>query len=238
MTAGTRPRNRILASLPRDEYERIAGHLEPVRLEPRDVLQEANEPVSRVYFPNSGVVSLLTVMRDGTCLESVVVGSEGAVALNPLLGTRVSPWRWIVQSPGEAEAMPLDAFRRQIGQNPRFLEQLVRYTGVMLAMAMQSAACNRFHSREARCARWLLQMGDRTEADRFPMTHEFLSAMLGVHRPSTTVALGTLVEAGLIERSQRGVVRIADRAGLRQAACECYDTLRRETALLLGAEGE
>lgn len=224
--------NRILESLPADVRQRLREQMTPVRLALKQVLYEQNAPISHIYFPLNGVVSLLTVMKDGSAIEVATVGNEGMVGLPVFLGAGSMPGRAISQIPGDALRMTADVFRTEV--NAVALQQILqRYTQGLLNQIAQSAACNRLHPMIERCARWLLMTHDRVGRDQFPLTHEFLSQMLGVRRATVTVAVGALQQAGLI-RSQRGQMTILDREGLESASCECYRIIRDEYDRLLG----
>lgn len=196
-------RNRILESLPGADRARLRARLELVRLELKQVLYEANEPIEQVYFPLTAVASLLTVMEDGTVVEVGTVGNEGIVGLPVFLGSITIPGRSFAQIPGDALCLPAEVFRAEANAGGPLQRLLQRYTQGLFNQIAQGAACNRLHPIEERCARWLLMTHDRVEADEFPLTQEFLSEMLGVRRATVTVALGMVQKAGLI-RSHRG----------------------------------
>jgi CRP-like cAMP-binding protein len=232
--ATARPgQNRLLVALPADQLEPLRRHLEPVALGLKEVVYAPNEPIRDVYFPLTGAFSLLTVMADGTEVEVATVGNEGMVGLPVFLGADSMPGRCFSQIPGEALRMPADRFRDAVRRNGAFAAVLHRYVQALFNQVAQTAACNRVHPIEERCARWLLMTHDRAGADRFPLTHEFLSQMLGVRRATVTVVAGMLQRAGLINY-RRGVVTVADRPGLEAASCECYRFIRDEFDRLLG----
>ena len=220
-TAPTRPTNSILASIPQDEYDTLAPLLELQPLRMRETLQEAGDPPQYVYFPTSGIISVLTVMENGMMIEFATVGREGTTGVPVFLGMGDTNMALISQVPGEALRMKRDDFRAQLALNPEFDAAMRHYAGVMLALVAQSAACNRAHHVDQRCARWLLMTHDQSASDTFPITQEFLAQMLGVSRPSVTVSANSLQSAGLISY-HRGEMTIVNRAGLEQASCECY----------------
>ena len=224
--------NRILAILPDADRHRLLPLMERVRLELKHVLYEPNAPVAYVYFPLTGVMSLLTVMDDGSSIEVATVGNEGMVGLPVFLGAGSMPGKALSQIPGDSMRMPAESFRREANAGGALQAILQRYTQGLLNQIAQSAACNRLHPMTERCARWLLMTHDRVGRDEFPLTHEFLSQMLGVRRATVTVATGTLQQAGLI-RSRRGSITILDREGLENASCECYRIIREEYDRLL-----
>lgn len=225
-------RNRILAALPASEFDRVVSDLEPFTLTIRTVLHEANAPITHVYFPTSGCISMVNAMEDGS-VEVGTIGYEGWAGLPLLLGDDRMPTRSFVQLAGESFRMSSSAFEKSIAKNPTFARLLHRHSLALFNQAAQSVACNRLHTLESRCARWLLMTHDRMRKESFTLTHEFLSYMLGVHRPAVTVAAGTLQRAGLI-RYTRGKVAVIDRAGLEAASCECYEVTRKNYERLIG----
>jgi CRP-like cAMP-binding protein len=220
--------NRLLAALPAHEYERLRPHLERTSLGIKESLYEANQPISSVYFPCNVVISLLTVMEDGAAVEVGTIGNEGMVGLPIVLGTETFPGKAFCQIPGAAMRMEAQqAFREEIRRDGPLQDLVRRYTHTLFTQVAQSAACNRLHSIEERCARWLLMAHDRVGADEFALTQEFLSQMLGVRRPSVSIAAGMLQKAGFI-RYRRGKIAVLDRPGLESASCECYQVIRQE----------
>lgn len=225
--------NRLLAALPREELDRLRPMLESVTLEVPDTIYEANQPLGHVWFPHVGVVSLLNEMPDSRAVEFATVGNEGMVGVQYLLGSATMPSRAFVQIPGAASRMDVATFKDALGAAPALHALLLRYTLALMNQIAQSAACNRAHSIEERCARWLLLTHDRVNGDKhFPLTQEFLGQMLGVRRASVSVAEAILQRAGLI-RCTRGTVTVLDREGLEAAACPCYGIIRGEFARLL-----
>jgi CRP-like cAMP-binding protein len=216
--------NMLLAGLPRSEYECVRAECESVKLKLRDVLHEPGEKARYVYFPSSGVISMLTLLDDGSAVEIATVGNEGMTDFAAYLGLE-SPARWLVQVPGEALRIRATTLRGLAERNPALLSAMHNYMLAMFILVSQTAACNRRHPVEERCARWLLMTHDRVEEDEFPMTHEFLADMLGVRRPSVSIAMSMLSRAGYIAY-RRGKVRLIDRPGLEDAACHCYKVVR------------
>jgi CRP-like cAMP-binding protein len=225
-------RNRILAALSPVEYARIANELEPFALATHAVLYEADTPISHVYFPTSGCVSMVNVMQEGA-VEVGTIGFEGFAGLPLLLNDDRMPTRAFVQLTGSSFRMQAAIFQSSLEQNPGFQRLLNRHSLALFNQAAQSVACNRLHTLESRCARWLLMTHDRMRMEPFTLTHEFLSYMLGVHRPAVTLAAGVLQRAGLI-RYTRGKVTVLDRAGLEAVACACYDVTRKNYERLIG----
>ncbi len=225
--------NRLLESLPPDLRERLLPRLDRVQFAFKQIFYDVNQPITAVYFPISGVVSLVTITEDGGIVEVATVGNEGMVGIPLLLGAESTPGRAFVQVPGEGWRMEAAEFRAQLQRDDRLRDHLGRYTQSLFDQIAQSAACNRLHSINERCARWLLMTHDRVGRDEFPLTQEFLAQMLGVRRASVNAAASFLQRAGFI-RYSRGVITILDRAGLESASCECYRILRDEFERLLG----
>jgi CRP-like cAMP-binding protein len=225
--------NRLLSSLAAADYERILPDLKAVPLKFRASLHEPGDKMPYVYFPNTGVISMLTVMEDGPAVEIATIGNEGMTDLFVFLGLEESDSRLLIQVPGTALRMESARFREHIEQIPSLRKLLGYYAVALFALVAQSAACNRMHPMVKRCARWLLMTHDRVDAAVFPMTHDFLSEMLGVRRPSVSVAAKALQEAGLITY-HRGKVTVLDRAGLEAASCECYRLIRERFDRLPG----
>jgi len=225
--------NRLLAALPSEVTSRIKPHLETVSLPFKEVLYQPGEPIEYVYFPNHGVVSLLVILEDGTLAEVGLVGNEGMVGLSVFLEVQTTPFKAIVQVPGVAMRMRADVFKDFVGHGDSFDNLLRRYSHVRMLQFAQSAACIAHHSVEERCCRWLLMTRDRVNSDQFPITHEFLSQMLGVRRASVTVVAGMLQKAGLVSYSW-GRMTIKNRHGLEDVSCECYRLVKDEEDLLRG----
>jgi CRP-like cAMP-binding protein len=226
------PSNRLLDALPPAEAEQLLPQLRPVHLGRAQQLYTVGEPITQVYFPLTALVSLLIVLEDGRQIEMAAVGREGCVGLPLALGVDSDGHQAVVQIAGEALLLGADAFQSALAALPGLRRLLGRYAMVLLTQSGQSAACNSLHPIGERCARWLLDASTRVGADAFALTHDFLAAMLGVHRPSVTLAVGILQHAGLITY-QRGRVTILDRARLEAATCECYRFIIRETDRLL-----
>jgi len=225
--------NHLLAALPQEEYQRLLPNLEPVSLAWKQVLYERNEPIEYAYFLNNAVASLLNLMQDGQTIEAATVGKEGMIGVPLLLGTNQIPLQVIVQIPGDGLRMKADVFKAEVYWGCPLHTLLLRYMQTLMNQISQTAACNRLHSVEARCCRWLLMTRDRVESDSFPQTQEFLSYMLGVRRASVSEVAATLQKSGLINY-HRGQITIRDRKGLEAAACECYQSTQQEFKRLLG----
>ena len=224
--------NKLLAGLPQGEYERLLPNLETIPLLLKQILYQPYEPIKYVYFPNSGVISLLNVMEDGGAIEVATIGNEGMVGIPILLGADQVPAETFVQVPGEALRMTVGVFKREVTPGSPLHTLLLRYTQTLINQIAQSAACNRLHTLEERACRWLLLTQDRVDSDEFPMTQEFLSHMLGVRRASVSEVATMLQKAGLISY-HRGKITILDRKGLESASCECYQIVKQEYIRLL-----
>jgi CRP-like cAMP-binding protein len=226
-------RNRLLAALEPRDYRELALHFERVQLGHGEVLLEAGEELQHVWFPEDCVISLTVLMREGGSSEAAAIGREGVVGLVSALGSRQVISRSVVQMSGDALRLPLGPLRTAFAANLRFRQLCLCYVEALLAQLLQSSACAALHTVEARLCRWLLQVHDRTEGRRvLSLTHDFLAEMLGVQRTTVTVTAQVLQRAGLITY-RRGQVTILDRAGLEEAACECYADLCEQYERLL-----
>jgi CRP-like cAMP-binding protein len=216
--------NKLLLGLPSQESHAIFPQLEFERLRISDLLNETGQPIKYVYFMNSGLASILTVMADGKSVEVGLAGKEGFVGIPLLAGFSSSPTRVIVQIEGSAFRMRATLALDLLRTCPKLERRLLQYSQIVNLQATQVAACNRLHEVDERLARWLLMSQDRIGSQVVPLTQEFLAHMLGTRRSSVTVAAGTLQKAGLITYV-RGSVNIVNRDGLEDAACECYCAL-------------
>jgi CRP-like cAMP-binding protein len=222
--------NLLLAMLPPAEYARLAPLMKSVPLTLRLSLLKRDQPIDHLFFPEGGVCSLTTSMKDGDAVEVATVGREGMIGFEVFLGSAVASVDAFVQVPGgSAQRLPLDAFRREMDSKGSLFHAMARYSRALLGQIVQTAACNRLHKVHGRCARWLLLTHDRVDSDEFLLSHEFLSFMLGVERSTVTLIAGALQKAGLI-RYVHGRVTIVDRQGLERAACECYEIAARHFA--------
>ena len=215
--------NALFAALPEDELARITPHLTAHSWHARQVLYKRDEPLKTVFFPGRTLCSLLLTMEDGASAEIAVVGPEGIVGIEAVLGVRVATCDATVQVEGDGQAlvMNVDAFRAALDTCPSFERRVRGYAQVFLSFVMQSVACNARHSVDARCCRWLLHAHDRLATGDLALTHDLLATMLGVRRPTVTLVLNDLAGAGIISTG-RGSVRIVDRAKLEARACDCY----------------
>ena len=230
LVEGNPVRNEILLGLPSQEYGSIFSELTFVQLRTHDVLQETEEPIKYAYFVDSGMVSILSVMEDGKSVEVGLTGKEGCTALQLAAGFKTSDTRALVQIAGTAFRMTGTVLLKLLRQCPILARRMQQYALFLAMQGSQVAACNRLHEVDERLARWLLMSQDRIGVDGgvVPLTHEFLAHMLGTRRSSVTVAAGLLAKSGLITYN-RGHVKIENRALLEDAACECYDLIRKHT---------
>ncbi len=221
-------RNRILSALGAAEFALIEPNLANVSYEQGVLLQEQGEPIAQVYFPQSGMISLVAVMSDGEkSIETATVGHEGVVGAMSGLGPRHAFNRAVVQVGGAVARISTAKFQAAVAKSRVLRDVIVRYSEVLLAQIQQGSACNAFHEAEARLARWLLQTADRIDSPVIPLTQEFLGQMLGVRRTTVTLIASMLQKQGLI-RYRRGKIEIVDRSGMEQRACECYESVRKQ----------
>jgi len=223
--------NKLLAKLPRGDFETLAAHLTHVSLPQGQIVYEAGDEVDYIYFPSGGMFSLLAVMRDGKAIETATVGREGVIGAMAGLGLYNSLVRAVVQLPLAASRIPAPALRRAVAASDALRDLCIRYNEVMLTQARITAACNALHPVEARFCRWLLQSSDRAASDTVTLTQELLAEMLGVRRTSVTEVARKMHDQGVITYV-RGVITILDRAHLERCSCECYATLIEQEATL------
>jgi CRP-like cAMP-binding protein len=224
--------NQLLAGLPPRALAQLSRHLEPVPLTHRQVLAKPSAATDHVYFAQCGMISLVHPLADGTQIEVGVIGREGFLGVAVLLGAETSPVEGMVQIPGSALRMRATVFREQVARIKPFSDAVHRYAQALHLQVSQTAACNGRHVLQERLARWLLTARDRADSDELPLSHEFLSMMLGTRRVGVTLAIGTFRTAGII-KNRHGRVTIMDRENLEDAACECYRSVKREYELLL-----
>jgi CRP-like cAMP-binding protein len=224
--------NAILAALPPAERARVDARLELVEVETHRTYQARGEPPRYVYFPTTGLFSLLSVPEDGRTVEVGALGNEAFVGLPVVLEDDAPAFETIGQVAGHAWRMRADDLRAELARGGELRRRLLRFAQAQLTQSGQSAACNRLHEIDQRTARWLLHCADWVGRERFGLTQEFLAYMLGVRRPSVTTAAALLQRAGFITY-HRGVIEIADRPGLEAATCECYALIRDEDRRLV-----
>jgi CRP-like cAMP-binding protein len=218
----------MLAALPPDDYRRLVPCLTTVPLHAKKVLRKRDEPIEHVFFPNGGVCSIVGFVTNGAMVECATVGDEGVIGIEAFLRENAMPFgETIVQVPDtDATVLSVAEFRRELARHGALHDLVSHYTEAVIALLMQQTVCNTFHDVQQRCARWLLSTHDRMHRHDFNLSHEFLALMLGVQRPTVSVVAATLQEAGFIRYSQ-GHVTVRNRKGLEDAACECYQIIRR-----------
>ena len=219
--------NRLLAQIAEDEWNVLRPHAERVTLAHYDSLIAPREPIRNVYFPINCLASLVTMLEDGSSVESGTVGREGMVGIPVVLDGGTTPMQTVVQIPGEAVRVSVPAVKEAFARGGEFQRLVNRYIHALFIVASQSAACNRKHQVEARFARWLLMSSDGVGSEDLAITHEFLATMLGVRRSGVTEAAVKLQDRGLIQY-KRGGVRIMNRRKLEDVACECYQLVRQQ----------
>lgn len=219
--------NRLLAALPPEDYSRISPLLTLEVLKGRQVLQKRDEALRQIYFPSQSLCSLILTTTDGVSAEIAVVGAEGLVGVEAVLGLTGAMCDAVVQVAGEgvAHSMSVDAFQVELERRGALHDLLRKYAQAFVGFITQSVACNALHAVEARCCRWLLHADDRLGGRAFPLTHELLSTMLGVRRPTVTLVMTTLTHLGIVSTS-RGVVQIVNREALEGHACSCYRAVK------------
>jgi CRP-like cAMP-binding protein len=225
--------NRLLASLSTEHFEALRPRLRSVEMAHGAVIFENGDALENVYFPHTGVISLVVSLASGQMIETGIVGRDSLVGSYSALDAKVAPNKAIVQMPGVLTVVPIEPLRSLVQESPEFRALLVRHEQFILIQAQQSAACNATHTLESRLSRWLLRCRDLKGSDNLDLTQEFLGQMLGVRRSTVSVVASTLQKAGLI-RYRRGHVHISDPAGLEDAACECYAAIKAHSDRLLG----
>ncbi len=226
-------KNWLLARLEPEDFAALTRVHTVEELVPAAVIHHPGQPVQRVYFPLSGTVSLVSLSTEGTMVEAATIGREGTTGVPVFLAGDPGPLQVIAQVPGEAVVISADVFREQLEPGRGLHDAMRRYTQAQMAQTAQTALCNRLHELEQRAARWLLQTLDRVDGPDVALTHEFLSIMLGVQRPTVTLAVGALQTAGLV-RQGRAHIEVLERDGLEAASCECYRIIQGEYERLLG----
>ena len=215
------PTNRLLSALPADEFRRLAPYLTETPLAFRQSLSTAGRPITQVCFPDSGVCSVMSVMRNGAAAEVGTVGNEGVTGLALFYGDTTEPSETLVQVPGTGRLLPAEIFQQELARHAVFHRLIAHYAHALTVQVMQSAACNALHPVEQRACKWMLMTHDRVFTNEFKLTHEFLGMMLGVTRPTLTGVAQKLQETGMITY-RHGRVTVLDRRRLEEGSCECY----------------
>ncbi|WP_324282165.1 Crp/Fnr family transcriptional regulator [Cyanobacterium aponinum UTEX 3221] len=226
--------NQLLNNLPLSEYQRLLPHLQEVMLVSGSVLHEPYDAINYAYFPVSAMISLVSIMEDGSTTEIGLIGNEGMIGVPIFLGGEYTISRAIVQMAGSSFKLRADILKQEFDRGGIFQKILLLHTQARLTQIAQSAACNRQHKIEARLARWLLSVYDCVLKDELDLTQEFISNMLGVRRAGVTIAAHALQDAGII-RYNRGKIVILDHKKLEEASCECYRIVQNEFIRLLGS---
>src|SRR5271170_2536584 len=217
--------NRLLGALETASRKRIDPHLEPITLKLGAIVCDAGGVLKHAYFPEGAVLSLLTVLENGSAIETANIGREGAFGLFAAMYSRVSFNRCLVQFEGNMVRCPIDLLRSEFEHSEHVRNLFVSYSETLLSQVQQTVACNAMHSTEERMCRWLLMMHDRAEGEFLTYTHEFPAHILGANRKSVTIAAQSMQTAGLISY-RRGTIQVLDRPGLEKASCECYSIVR------------
>lgn len=218
------PRNYILNSLPPEVYEKIAPLLEPVEMPHAETIYQPYKKIEHIYFPENSVISIVTNLENGSCVETGIIGNDGLSGTETILTEDASPREAMVQLAGFGNRLKVEDFQTLFNSEKVFAKRVMRYVYSFIGQISQNPACLCFHTIEKRLARWLLMFHDRADRDEMLLTQEFIAVMLGVHRPSVTKFAGKLQEMNLI-RYNRGKITILDRPGLLQISCECYETI-------------
>ncbi len=218
--------NRLIASLPRSERQRVLAHCKPIDLVFGAILCEPDRPYRDVYFPLAGFISLVDMVRGHPPLEMGLIGSESMLGATLVLGVSAAPLRGVVQGAGSAWRMPAPHFQRELANSPALRQVIGRHLYMSMTQVSKTGVCTCFHEVGARLARWLLMTHDRAHGDHFHLTQQFIADMLGVQRSAITIAAGVLQKKNII-RYSRGDISILDRRGLEDASCECYAAVIR-----------
>jgi len=224
--------NHLIAALPAAEYERLAPHLEPVRMLLGEILYEPGGQMQHAYFPTTAIVSLHYVMASGASAEAAGVGNEGVVGISLFMGGETTPSSAVVQTAGQGYRLPASMLKQEFNRAGLMQHLMLRYTQALITQMAQTAACNRHHSVEQQLCRWLLLTLDRLPSHELVITQELVASMLGVRREGITEAAGNLQRAGII-RYRRGHIAVLERGALETRVCECYAVVKKELNRLL-----
>lgn len=228
--------NHLLAALPKEEFERIAPHLELVAMPLGDVLYESGGQLKHAYFPTSAIVSMHFVLENGASSEIAGVGNEGVLGISLIMGGNTTPSRAIVQTAGYGYRLKARLLMDEFNRAGPMMRLMLRYIQALITQISQTAVCNRHHSVEQQVCRWLLLTLDRMPSSDLTMTQELIASMLGVRREGITETAGNLQRAGLINY-RRGHITVVDRSGLESRVCECYAVVKKEFDRLLSDAG-
>ena len=226
------PQNRLLLALPADNLQQLMPSLQRIDCRREQILVDADASLDHIYFPDSGVISVVAVYANGDIIEMATIGREGCSGLQAAFRAKTSSVRLLVQIPGSAAKMPRAAFTQAMDKMPVFHDLMLAYVQAFLEQVLVSCGCNGAHGLKKRFARWLLMMRDRSDTDTLLITQDLLAEMLGARRPSITHVVRELERDGLIEQGRRQVT-ILDRQRLKKASCECYQLVRDRVAFHL-----
>lgn len=229
--------NQLLAHLSPETYQRLSPHLHHLTFPLEKVLYHPNEPITKIYFPVTALLSWISLIENGTLTEIALVGNEGMVGLPAIWGGESTPNSVIVQGAGDVIMVEAEAMREEFRRGGDLNKELCLYMQAVFTQVAQNAMCNRQHTTEERLARWLLSVQDSVHKDELMLTHDFMARMLGIRRSSVTVSAGILQQAGMI-RYARGQLSILDRHKLEETACECYRVVQSEYHRLLGSRSQ
>jgi CRP-like cAMP-binding protein len=230
---GEIPRNLLLDRLPNQVRDRVEKESLRVSLLRGQIIHKPGDNIRYLYFPTTCMISVTVTMRDGRTVEAGAIGSREVVGINAFMGGReVTQTEYIVQLPGDAIRIGVNPMKLEFDRNTEMRDLMLKYTQAFIAQISQNVACNRLHEIDQRFARWLLEVRDRVQSDEFPLTHEFISEMLGIRRAGVSQAAQKLTTKGIINQ-KRGQIRILDLPGLLKISCECYSALRDEYNRLL-----
>lgn len=228
------PINQLLSALPESEYQRLSPYLQEVTLRCGTILYQPEEIIDTAYFPNTMMISLVSIMENGSTTEIGLVGNEGMIGIPIFLGGKSTISQAIVQIEGNCFKISANVLRQEFHRGETLQKILLLHTQARLTQVSQSSACNRQHKINARLARWILSVHDCVLKDEIPLTQEFISNMLGVRRAGVTMAANSLQKAGMI-RYNRGKIVILNHKLLEETACECYRVVQNEFLRLLGS---
>lgn len=220
-------KNHILKALPKESFELLLPHLETMDMPSGKILYYPDEPIKHVYFPETAMISVVTLTQEGESTEAGVIGLEGMAGFNVLMGVESIPNENIVQLPGSGFQIPAAAVKQEFGKGGVLQSAIMRFIHALLIQVAQVSLCNRLHTNEERLSRWLLMCQDRSETNYLKLTQEFLAIMLGSNRATVTISAIALQNAGFIKYS-RGKITVIDRAGLEDFTCDCYQVIKKE----------
>jgi CRP-like cAMP-binding protein len=232
MPSASPKQNHLLAALPAEDYARLASHLELVEMPLGWALYETGGHLGYLYFPTTGIVSLLYVMEDGASAEIAITGNDGLVGVSLFMGGESTPSRAVVQSAGYGYRLKASILKKEFALGGQLQHLALRFTQALITQMAQTAVCNRHHAVDQQLCRWLLLSLDRLQSNELKMTQELIANMLGVRREGVTAAAGKLQAAGLVHYS-RGKIIVLDRPRLEQRVCECYGVVKKEYDRLL-----